>query len=202
MFSAPSGAGKTSIIKWLVKRNSNLAFSVSHTTRAQRRGEQNALDYHFVDLVEFQKLVDNDQFLEYAEVHGSYYGTTFDAMNTALANGDAVLEIDWQGAAQIRKHLANTCSIFILPPSHEELRRRLLKRNLDTTGIVENRLLSAADEMAHWRDFDYLVVNEDFHVTCFEIERLMKNYQQGSHSEQLVGKTLQALRLLPDERAG
>ncbi len=202
MFSAPSGAGKTSVIKWLVKRNSNLAFSVSHTTRAQRRGEQNALDYYFIDQVEFQDMIDNDQFVEYAEVHGSYYGTTFNSINTALANGDAVLEIDWQGATQIHNHLANICSIFILPPSHEELRRRLLRRNLDTTGTVENRLHSAIDEMAHWRDFDYLVVNEDFHVTCFEIERLMKNHQQGSHSRQLVDKTLQALRLLPDDRAG
>ncbi len=202
VLSAPSGTGKTSIIKSLVKRNSDLKFSVSHTTRARRRGEKNALDYYFVDVSEFQDMVDNAQFVEHAEVHGSYYGTTFHSMNEALANGSAVLEIDWQGARQVRKHFANTCSIFILPPSHEELRRRLLKRDLDAPRIMENRLQSAVEEMAHWQDFDHLVVNEDFHVTCLEIKRLMRNHPQGSYGRRLVNKTLQVLRLSPDKRTG
>ncbi|MFO1405986.1 MAG: guanylate kinase [Steroidobacteraceae bacterium] len=161
--AAPSGAGKTSLVRALMERERGLRFSVSYTTRPQRPNEVDGRDYHFVTRGQFDRMVDEGRFLEHATVFGNSYGTGRDQVEESLAAGqDLVLEIDWQGARQIRAALPECHSIFILPPSRAELERRLRGRGTDDEAVIRRRLGEAADDMTHWREFDYVVVNDDF----------------------------------------
>jgi len=168
--SAPSGAGKTSLVSALVKKLSGVQLSVSHTTRKQRPGEENTVDYHFVSNEQFLAMVERADFLEHAEVFGNHYGTSESGVRERLTAGlDVILEIDWQGAAQVRKLIPDTKSIFILPPSQAVLRSRLEGRGQDTEETIRSRMSQAQDELSHYSEADYLIVNDDFDIALDEI---------------------------------
>ncbi len=161
--SAPSGAGKTSLVKALLEQSSNLRVSVSHTTRAQRPGEVNGVNYHFVDRTAFEAMLARGEFLEQAEVFGNFYGTSQKWVEDMLAAGtDVILEIDWQGAQQIRRLMPDSIGIFILPPSLQALLERLNGRGQDDAAVIEKRMAQARSEIAHYAEADYLVVNDNF----------------------------------------
>ncbi len=161
--SAPSGAGKTSLVKALLKSDSAIRLSVSYTTRAPRPGETDGHDYHFVDRPRFEVMLAEGEFLEHAEVYGNFYGTSKDSISHDLNMGhDILLEIDWQGAAQVKVHFPDSASIFILPPSFNALRIRLKGREQDSEQVIERRLAAAAHDVAHADAFDYIMVNDDF----------------------------------------
>ena len=161
--SAPSGAGKTSLLRALVEQKGGVSVSVSHTTRAPRPGEVDGVHYHFVDVPAFERMVAAGEFLEHARVFDNYYGTSAASARDELGKGgDVVLEIDWQGARQVRQRFADSVSIFVLPPSVEELRRRLSARGQDTAEVVERRMRDALDELSHFTEYDYIVVNDRF----------------------------------------
>lgn len=163
IISAPSGAGKTSLVKALLERDQRIRVSVSHTTRAARPGEEDGVAYNFVDLPEFDRLIEAGQFLEYAEVFTNKYGTSKEWVESQLAQGiDVILEIDWQGAEIVREKMPEARSIFILPPSREELLRRLTGRGTDSDEVIAGRMAQAESEMSHYGDFDYLVINDQF----------------------------------------
>lgn len=173
--SAPSGAGKTSLVAALVDKLAQLRPSVSHTTRPIRPGEEHGVNYHFTDRDEFVRLVEQGRFLEHAEVFGNLYGTSSDWVKQTLHGGeDVVLEIDWQGASQIRKQMPEAVSIFILPPSLEELAERLRGRDTDDEEVIQRRLNGAQEEMNHYAEFDFLVVNDDFSRALFELEAIVE----------------------------
>jgi guanylate kinase len=161
--SAPSGAGKTSLVSALADQVPRLRISVSHTTRPKRPGEEEGVNYHFIEREEFVRKVEEGRFLEHAEVFGNLYGTSSDWVNQTLQRGeDVVLEIDWQGAQQVRRLVPEAASVFILPPSLEELAERLRARAQDDHAVIDARLAGAQEEMTHYAEFDYLVVNDDF----------------------------------------
>ncbi|MFW6092342.1 MAG: guanylate kinase [Pseudomonadota bacterium] len=161
--SAPSGAGKTSLVAALLEADPRLVVSVSHTTRPRRPREQDGVNYHFVSAERFGAMVESGEFLEHAEVFGNRYGTSSAAVDAERARGrDVILEIDFQGAAQIRSRYPEAVSIFILPPSAQALRNRLTERGEDDETVIRQRLDKARWEMSHYRDYDYLVVNDDF----------------------------------------
>lgn len=161
--SAPSGAGKTSLVEALLERDSGLTLSVSCTTRAPRAGEQDGIHYHFLDRERFESAVAAGEFMEHAEVFGNLYGTRESDLRDPLASGrDLILEIDWQGARQVRRRFPNAVSLFILPPSLSELERRLRGRGTDSDEIIAQRLGQAHDDLGHWAEYDYLVVNDRF----------------------------------------
>ncbi len=163
IISAPSGAGKTSLVKALLEQDAKVRVSVSHTTRAPRDGEVDGVAYNFVSLAEFDQVIDAGQFLEYAEVFTNKYGTSKLWVEEQLAAGiDVILEIDWQGAQQVREKMPNALSIFILPPSRTELERRLTGRGTDSAEIIAGRMAQAESEMSHFGEFDYLVINDQF----------------------------------------
>lgn len=163
VIAAPSGAGKTSLVKRLLETTRNIEVSVSHTTRPPRPGEITGEHYHFVDIPTFEKMRDAGQFLEHAQVFDNYYGTSQQAVDNLLEQGtDVILEIDWQGAQQIRKIYPDSCSIFILPPSRQALEKRLRARGQDDNTVIERRMRDAKNEMSHYAEFDYLVVNDEF----------------------------------------
>ena len=163
IISAPSGAGKTSLVKALLEQDVKVRVSVSHTTRAPRDGEVDGVAYNFVSLAEFDQVIDAGQFLEYAEVFTNKYGTSKLWVEEQLAAGiDVILEIDWQGAQQVREKMPNALSIFILPPSRTELERRLTGRGTDSAEIIAGRMAQAESEMSHFGEFDYLVINDQF----------------------------------------
>jgi len=163
VISAPSGAGKTSLVKALLQREPHLRFSISYTTRKPRVAEQHGRDYFFVDHATFEKMVAAGDFLEHAKVFDNYYGTAKAQVENILDSGDhVILEIDWQGAQQIRKASPACQSIFILPPSREELEKRLRGRGTDGDEIIARRLRDSVSDMAHWNEFDFVVVNDDF----------------------------------------
>jgi guanylate kinase len=188
--SAPSGAGKTSLVKALLeKRPDEVTVSVSHATRPMRPGEVDGINYHFTDVDTFKQQVEQGAFLEWAEVFGNYYGTRQSQVEQLLSQGfDVVLEIDWQGAQQIRDKIPDTLSIFILPPSLEELARRLKGRGTDAPEVIARRLSEAKEEMRHYGEFDYVVINDDFDVafdelhTIFKANRLRTSRQKTRHS--------------------
>ena len=160
---APSGAGKTSLVAELLRRDRSARLSVSHTTRAPRPGEQDGRDYHFVARPAFEAMIERGEFLESAEVHGNLYGTSQAWIDEQLARDvDIVLEIDWQGARQVRKLIPEAIGIFILPPSPETLRRRLVDRGQDSEAVIEGRLRAARGEIAHLAEFDYVIINNNF----------------------------------------
>lgn len=163
VIAAPSGAGKTSLVRGLMERVSVLRFSISYTTRARRPTEEHGRDYFFIGKDEFARMVGAGEFLEHATVFDNRYGTARRQVEQSLADGqDLILEIDWQGAAQIRRALPVCVSIFILPPSRAELEHRLRGRGTDAEEVIQRRLRDAASDMTHWREFDHVVVNDDF----------------------------------------
>lgn len=175
IFSAPSGAGKTSLIKALDKKVPNLHFSVSHTTRPMRPGEKDGVDYHFISEEEFFKLKESGEFLESAKVFDNYYGTSESWVEKSLAEGkDIALEIDWQGARQIHDRLPDSIKIFILPPSQDILLQRLVDRAQDTDDVINHRMSKALEEIEHFVEYDYLIVNDDFDKTVLELESIIK----------------------------
>src|SRR5512143_893977 len=161
--SAPSGAGKTSLVKALVKSDPAMRLSVSYTTRPPRPGETDGRDYHFVSRERFEEMLAEGEFLEHAEVYGNFYGTSKGSIERDLDAGrDILLEIDWQGAEQVKRHFPQSASIFILPPTFNALRTRLAGRGQDSEEVIERRLAAAAHDVAHAEAFDYIIVNDDF----------------------------------------
>jgi guanylate kinase len=180
VIAAPSGAGKTSLLHALMRRRPSLGFSVSCTTRGPRPGEVDGKDYHFVDRAEFERLVAAGEFIEHANVFGNLYGTRLSVVEAALAAGrDLILEIDWQGARQVRVALPGCRTIFILPPSREALRQRLTSRQTDSPAVIERRLADAVSDMSHYREFDYVVVNDDFDRAVGELESILRGQGAG-----------------------
>lgn len=187
VLSSPSGAGKSTIARNLLEKDKGLNLSVSVTTRPRRDSEIAGVHYHFVSETEFMRLRDSDGLLEWAEVHGNYYGTPREAAEQALAEGrDMLFDIDWQGALQLQEKMAaDVVSIFILPPSFEELRARLNRRAEDTAEVIEKRLANAAEEMSHWGEYDYVVINEDLNLafssvkSIVDAERLRRDRRPG-----------------------
>ncbi len=175
--SAPSGAGKTSLVKALLdRRPDEVTVAVSHTTRPMRPGEVDGRDYHFVDIETFEAMVEAGEFLEYARVFDNYYGTSRKAVETLLEQGrHVILEIDWQGARQVREQLPETVAVFILPPSREELQRRLSGRGTDDPEVIARRMADADREMSHFRDAEYLVINDVFDDALFDLECIVHN---------------------------
>lgn len=184
VIAAPSGAGKTSLMRALLERRQALSFSVSCTTRAPRPHEQGGRDYHFVSRMEFERLIQTGEFIEHADVFGNLYGTRKSTVESALAEGrDLILEIDWQGANQVRKRLPEAVQVFILPPSRTELEARLRKRATDSPEAIARRLAESVSEMSHWREFDYVVVNRDFHQALGELEAIFDGHGEMSRQD-------------------
>ncbi len=172
--AAPSGAGKSSLVKALLELDSQVHLSVSHTTRPPRGQEKHGRDYFFVSTPEFDAMVLADAFVEWARVHGNRYGTSKKAIADRMASGhDVILEIDYQGALQIKRVFPNAVLIFILPPSWEELRSRLERRGEDATEVIELRLRNAAEEMAHAPEFDFVIINELFDRALFDLKAIV-----------------------------
>jgi guanylate kinase len=171
--SAPSGAGKTSLVSALVKSNPEVCVSVSHTTRTMRPGEVNGVNYHFVDHPTFERMIEESAFLEHARVFSNLYGTSQKWVEETLAQGiDVILEIDWQGAKQVRQQL-ETVSLFILPPSLACLRQRLTGRGTDAESIIDARMAEALSEMSHYVEADYLIINDDFTTALAQFQALI-----------------------------
>ncbi|MAD44691.1 MAG: guanylate kinase [Oceanospirillaceae bacterium] len=174
IFSAPSGAGKTSLVKGLLDSTGYIGVSVSHTTRAPRPGETDGKDYHFVPVEEFQQMVNRGAFLEHAQVFDNFYGTSQEWVESELAAGrDVILEIDWQGAEQVRRLMPDTISVFIAPPSISALRERLQKRGQDDEQTIERRMRDARKEMSHYGEYDYLIINDNFNNTVEELRAIV-----------------------------
>lgn len=174
IISAPSGAGKTSLVKALLESTGGIQVSVSHTTRPARPGEVDGKAYHFTTVEAFKAKIDSGDFLEHAEVFGNFYGTSRTTVQEMLSQGvDVILEIDWQGAAQVRQQIPEAVSIFILPPSREELERRLRGRGTDADEVIARRLGEAVTEMGHYAEFDYLVFNDDFDTALSELRTIV-----------------------------
>ncbi len=170
IISAPSGAGKTSLVGELLKRMEKIKASISHTTRDCRPGEEDGINYHFVSREEFIGMLEQSAFLEHAEVFGNFYGTSQHWVEETLAAGDdVILEIDWQGAAQVRQLFPDSTSIFILPPSKQALRERLDNRGQDDSAVIEKRIAAATEEMSHYIEADYMVVNDNFEVALKQL---------------------------------
>jgi guanylate kinase len=181
ILSAPSGAGKSSLIQALLDKhqdttmhNTKMQVSVSHTTRAPRPGEKDGEHYHFVTREEFQSLIAQNAFFEWAEVFGNYYGTSRPAIEKTLSQGtDVFLDIDWQGARQVKAQIADTATIFVAPPSRDELQRRLTARNQDSAEVIAQRMAKAESEISHYHEFDYIVVNDDFDEALAELNSIV-----------------------------
>lgn len=172
--SAPSGAGKTSLVAALIKNCQGLRVSVSHATRAMRPGEEDGVNYHFVSEAEFLAMLDRTEFLEHARVFGNLYGTSGVWVEQQLAAGtDVILEIDWQGARQVKRQLPATRAIFIMPPSRATLEQRLYNRGQDDPAIIARRMAEAVEEMSHYVESDYLVVNQDFDQALAELQAIV-----------------------------
>lgn len=184
VIAAPSGAGKTSLMRALLERRPAVSFSVSCTTRAPRANEQDGRDYHFIDRAEFERLIAADEFIEHADVFGNLYGTRRSTVDKALADGrDLILEIDWQGARQVRKRLPEAIQVFILPPSREELEARLRKRAADSPEAIARRLAESDSEISHWREFDFVIVNRDFDRALAELEAIFDGRGEASRQD-------------------
>jgi guanylate kinase len=187
--AAPSGAGKSSLVNALLERERDIVLSISHTTRPPRPADIDGEHYHFVNRGVFERLIADNAFLEHAEVFGNFYGTSRNAVEPALAQGrDVLLEIDWQGARQVRKVMPDSVSIFILPPSREELERRLRTRAADSAVTIARRLAESREEIAHVGDFDYVVVNDQFADALADLRsivttrRLRREAQMARHA--------------------
>ncbi len=193
IISAPSGAGKTTLVQAAVARLPDIQVSVSHTTRAMRPGEADGVNYHFVEKAQFESMVNNGEFLEHAEVFDHYYGTSRQHIQEMLLKGiDVILEIDWQGARQIRQLITDCQSIFILPPSIDSLRQRLTSRGQDSEESIARRMRDAVSDMSHYAEFDYLVINDDLDKALddlsaiFTCHRKLLEAQQQKHAKLLA----------------
>ena len=202
--AAPSGAGKSSIVNACLARDPDIALSISFTSRAARPGERHAEHYHFVGRDVFQQMIDDGEFFEYAMVHGDWKGTARQSVEPQLAAGkDVLLEIDWQGARQVRAKVPEAVSVFILPPSREALDQRMRKRGQDSEAVIAQRLAAAQDEMSHYDEFDYVVVNEDFDTAVGEMcaifcaSRLRREHQAERHAG-LIARLLQGESAVTD----
>jgi guanylate kinase len=183
VITAPSGAGKTSLVNALLRGEPNLRLSISHTTRPRRPTETDGREYHFVDVAQFERLIAAGQFLEHARVFDNFYGTSRSFVAAQLALGhDVLLEIDWHGARQIRAALPECVSIFILPPSRQALAERLAKRATDSAEVIARRLREAASDMRHFSEFDYVVVNDDFERAVAELRHIVEGDGAGLES--------------------
>lgn len=172
--AAPSGAGKTSLVKALMEREPRIQFSVSYTTRRPRPNEIPGRDYHFVSQERFQEMIANHELLEHAQVFDNWYGTGVRAVQEALSNGEQLLlEIDWQGARQVRSRIPQAVSIFILPPSRSALEQRLKGRSTDSEEVIARRLRDAAEDLDHWREFDYVVINDRFEQAIEDLQAII-----------------------------
>ena len=192
--SAPSGAGKTSLVKALLDAQPHVRVSVSHTTRPMRPGEVDGVNYHFVSREEFVERMERGEFLEHAEVFGNLYGTSQRWLEQTLNEGfDLILEIDWQGAQQVRRLMPQAKSIFILPPTQEALRQRLTTRGQDSDEVIEKRMREAVSEMTHYVEYDYLVINDDFAHALIDLQAIFRANQLLQASQQ------QRFRSLLDE---
>ncbi|MDC1418338.1 guanylate kinase [Candidatus Thioglobus sp.] len=184
--AAPSGCGKTSLVKSLINNTSNLRVSISHTTRKPRADEVNGTNYHFISVSEFQKMVSEDEFIEHAEVFENLYGTSKKLINDNLRNNiDVMLEIDWQGARQVKQNLPSAISIFILPPSKEALELRLKNRAQDEELIIKKRMLDAENQMSHYSEFDYLVINDNFNGALADLKSIISSSNNLSKCDHL-----------------
>ncbi|MCL1635436.1 guanylate kinase [Luteimonas sp. SX5] len=188
--AAPSGAGKSSIVNACLARDANIALSISFTSRAPRPGERHAEHYHFIGEAEFQAMIDAGDFFEHARVHGDWKGTARQSVEPLLAQGrDVLLEIDWQGARQVRQRVPDAVSVFILPPSRAALEERMRKRGQDSEATIAQRLAAAREEMSHYGEFDYVIVNEHFDTAVddmcaiFVASRLRKDIQVARHAK-------------------
>jgi guanylate kinase len=188
IISAPSGAGKTSLVRALVEQMQGVEVSVSHTTRAMRPGETDGVDYHFVAEERFLEMAGQAEFIEHARVFDNYYGTSQATVEGRLrAGADVILEIDWQGAQQVRRLMPDSKSIFILPPSKSALEERLRGRGQDSDEVIARRMQEAVNEMSHFPEFDYLVINDKFEVALYELkaivvaDRLLMARQEARH---------------------
>ena len=176
VITAPSGAGKTSLIEAVMRDDPSLKISISYTTRAPRTGEKDGVDYHFVDQKTFLAMKERREFLESAEVHGNYYGTSKQVILDAVERGDdLILEIDWQGAQQVRKLYPGCIGIFILPPSVEELERRMRSRGQDSDAVIRRRLDNAREELEHQNEFKYRIINKDFETARRELAKIIQS---------------------------
>lgn len=176
IISAASGTGKTSLVKKLVDGLDNIAVSISHTTRPIRSDEKNEINYFFVSEQQFEAMIANNEFIEYAKVFGNYYGTSRHWVEEQINKGiSVILEIDWQGALQVKKIFPESIGIFILPPSMDELKRRLKKRNQDNSETVKRRLLAASKEISHYMDFDYIVINDKFNNAIMDLKAIIRS---------------------------
>ncbi|MBE0510435.1 MAG: guanylate kinase [Chromatiales bacterium] len=174
IISAPSGAGKTSLVKALLEGTRQVMVSISHTTRPMRPGEIDGKDYHFTDVDTFRRMIADNAFLEHAEVFGNFYGTSRSSILDQMGHGiDVILEIDWQGAQQVRKKMPEATSIFVLPPSLEALETRLRGRNTDSDEVIARRLAEAVSDMGHYQEFDYLVINDDFDTALEQLRAIL-----------------------------
>ncbi|MEX2962503.1 guanylate kinase [Microbulbifer sp. TYP-18] len=184
--SAPSGAGKTSLVKALAEADDLVTVSVSHTTRKKRPGEQDGVNYHFVSRAEFLRMLDENAFLEHAQVFDNFYGTARHWVEETLRDGrDVVLEIDWQGAAQVRRLMPDTVGIFILPPSQAALCERLTGRGQDERSVIDRRMDQAIDEMSHFDEADYLIVNDDFNSALADLGAVVRAQRQRLQRQRL-----------------
>jgi guanylate kinase len=182
--AAPSGTGKSSLVKALLELDAHLVVSVSHTTRKPRGQDQNGREYHFVDEPEFREMVDEGQFVEWAEVHGNLYGTSRAAIEERITHGqDVLLEIDWQGALQIKRLFPNAVLIFILPPSFDELLLRLERRGEDDKAVIARRMVDARHEVSQARHFDFVIINALFETALFDLKAIV-------HSQRLKYSSL------------
>ena len=191
IISAPSGAGKTSLVKELVSSGADIMVSVSTTTRAMRPGEQDGVDYHFVDKDTFLSMAEHGEFLEHARVFENHYGTSQKNVERELLNGrDVVLEIDWQGARQVLHLIQDSVSIFILPPSIAALKDRLEKRGQDDETIIQRRMQDAINEMSHYAEFDYMLVNDDFDQALQDLKCIVRANRLGQLRQERRLETL------------
>ena len=197
VISAPSGAGKTSLVKALLESTPNLEVSVSHTTRNIRPGETDGINYHFVNESEFESIRDANGFFEWAQVFGNFYGTSSQAVQDKLADGiDVILEIDWQGARQVKALVNSVISIFVLPPSTAALYRRLTDRGQDNDEIIEGRMQAARDEIVHYSEADFIVLNDEFETALHDLQSIVRaqRLSQEVQSRELTGVIADLLR--------
>ncbi len=195
IISAPSGAGKTSLVHALLEACLGLTVSVSHTTRVQREAERDGVHYHFVDEQSFLAMIEAGAFLEHASVFGNRYGTAIQPVRDRLRQGvDVILEIDWQGARQVRAAMPDAVSVFILPPSRIELEQRLRGRGQDSDEVIERRMRDAVNEMSHYAEYDYLVVNDDFREARADLLAIIRSRRlRQAAQQQHLGDTLDEL---------
>lgn len=190
--AAPSGGGKTSLVRHLVEHSANIAVSISHTTRNKRPGENHGEDYFFISQPEFNEMIENQAFVEHAQVFEHWYGTSYAQITDRLQHGiDIVLDIDWQGAQQIKQHFPDAVSIFIIPPSLSALQARLVQRQQDAEQVIALRMQRAQDELRHYAEFDYLIVNDDFKKAAQDLAMIVATQRLKT-----VRQTIQQRKLL------